>query len=83
MDSYDSFINDDEEGDANSEPNKEEYQVILDSPEIYDIINISDLKRTDNSNDQYIGSEVLLPNRKSEKIVVKSGSALNMMMPAR
>ena len=42
LDIYDSFINDDREGDANVDPDEEEYQVLSDSPKIDDIIYNSD-----------------------------------------
>ena len=42
LDGYDSFINEDEEGIAKSDPNKEGYQGPTDSPEIDEIIYNSD-----------------------------------------
>ena len=72
LDGYDSFINDDEEGIAKGDPNKEGYQGPPYSPDIDEIINNSDEERADNSYDQYIGAEVVLSNRKGEKIMGKA-----------
>ena len=66
LDGYDYFINDDEEGITKGEPNEEGYQVPSDLPEIYEIIDNSDKERVDNSYDQYIGAEVVLPDQKGE-----------------
>ena len=49
---YYSFINDDEDGSANVDPNKEEYQGPTDYPEIDEIIDNSDEERVANSYDQ-------------------------------
>ena len=61
---YDSFINDDEEGIYNGDPNEKGYQGHLDSPEIDKIIYNIDEERAANSYDQYIGSKVVLPDRR-------------------
>ena len=45
LDEYDSFINDDEEGIAKGDPNKEGYQGPPDSPETDDRIDNSDKER--------------------------------------
>ena len=67
MDGYGSFINDDKEVTAKGDTNEEEYQGILDSPEIYDIIDNSDEERSENSYDQYIGAEVVLIDIKGKQ----------------
>ena len=64
LDGYYSFINDDEEGIAKGDPNEEGYQGPPDSPEMDEIIDNSDEERVANSYDQYIGAEVVLPDRK-------------------
>ena len=69
LDGYDSFINDDEEGIAKGDPNKEGYQGPPDYPEIDEIIDNSDEEKAANSYDQYIGSEVVLLDMKGEKIM--------------
>ena len=69
MDLYDSFINDDEEGIYNGEPNEEGYQGPPDSPEKDEIIYNSDEERVANSYDQYIGTEFLIPDQEGEKLM--------------
>ena len=64
-------MNYDKEGIAKGNPNEEVYQVHLDSPEIDEIIDNSDEERAANSYDQYIGAEVMLPDRKGKKIMGK------------
>ena len=71
LDGYDSFMNYDEEGIAKCETNEEGYQGPLDSPEIYEIIDNSDEDNAANSYAQYIGAEVLLPDRKGVKLMGK------------
>ena len=71
LDGYESFINDDEEGISKGDPNEEEYQGPPHSPDIYEIMDNSDEERAANSYDQYIGDEVLLPDRKGEKLMGK------------
>ena len=71
LDGYDSFINDDEEGIAKGDPNEEGYQGTPDSPEIDEILDNSDEERAANSYDQYIGDEVVLHDRKGEKLMGK------------
>ena len=68
---YDSFINDDEEGIAKGDPNKEVYQGPPNSPEIDEIIDNIDEEITSNSYDQYIGDEVVLSGCKGEKLMGK------------
>ena len=68
---YDSFMNDDEEGIAKGDPNQEGYQVPPDYPDIDEIIDNSDEERASNSYDQYIGTEVVLPDWKGEKLMGK------------
>ena len=51
--------------------NKEEYQGIQDPPNRDDIIDSSDEERAANSSGHYIGAEVMLPDRKGEKLIVK------------
>ena len=63
MDVYDSLINDDEEVIYKVVPNEEGYKGPQDFPEIDEIIDNSDEGRVDNSYDQYIGDEVVLPDR--------------------
>ena len=65
------FGNDDEEGIVKGDPNKEGYQGPPDSPEIYEIIDNSNEERAANSFEQYIGDEVVLPDRKGDKIMDK------------
>ena len=72
LDVYESFMNDDEEGVAKGGPNKEGYQGPTDSPEIDEIIDNSNEERAANSYDQYIGSEVVVPDRKGEKLMGKA-----------
>ena len=72
MDGYDSFINDDKEGIAKGDPNKEGYKGPPDSPEIDEIIDNSDEEREANPYDQYIGSGVVLSYWKGEKIMGKA-----------
>ena len=67
MDGYDSFVNDDEEVIVKVGPNKEEYKVPPDSPEIDEIIDDSDEEREASSYDQHIGAEVVLTDRRNEK----------------
>ena len=69
MDGYILLINDDEEGITKGDPKEEGYQVPPDSPEIYEIIDNSDEERADNSYDQYIVYEVVLHDRKGEKMI--------------
>ena len=64
MDEYKSFINDDEEVIDKGEPNEEGYQGPPDPPDIYKRMDNSDEERVANSYDQYIGAEVVLPDRK-------------------
>ena len=63
---YDSFILDDSEVTIKFYPNEEEYQGLLDFPEIYYIIYHSYEERAVNSYGQYIGSEVVLPDWKGK-----------------
>ena len=63
MDVYDSLINDDEEVIYKGGPNEEGYQGPPDFPEIDEIIDNSDEGRVDKYYDQYIGDEVVLPDR--------------------
>ena len=69
MDGYYSFINDDEEGVDKGDPNEEGYQGPPDSPYIYEIIDNSDEEIAANSYDQYIGADVVLPDRNGEKLM--------------
>ena len=71
MDGYDSFNNNDEEVISQGDPNKEGYQGPTDSPEIDEIKDDRDEERVANSYDQYIGAEVVLPDRKGDKLMVK------------
>ena len=71
MDGYDSFVNDDEEGIDKGDPIEEGYQVPPYSPEIYEIIDNSNEERAANYYDQYIGAEVVLPDRDVEKLMGK------------
>ena len=71
MNVYDPFINDDEEIIAKGNLNEEEYQASPDSSEIYEIIKNSDKERAANSYDQCIGAGVVLPDSKSEKLMIK------------
>ena len=71
MDLYDSFINDDEEGIYNGDPNEEGYQGPPDSPEKDEIIDNSDEERAANSYDRYIGAEVVIPDRQGEELMGK------------
>ena len=71
MDGYDSFINDNEEVTAKGDSNYEEYQGLIDSPEIDEIIDNSDEERSDNSYDEYSAAGVVLPDRKGEKLMGK------------
>ena len=71
LDGYDSFINDDEEGIAKGDPNRERYQGPPDSPEIDEILDNSDEEMAANSYGQYIGDEVVLPDFKGEKLMRK------------
>ena len=64
-------MNDDEEGIAKGDPNEEGYQGTLDSPEIDEIIDNSHEERAANYYDQYIGSEVVLSDRKGDKLMGK------------
>ena len=69
LDGYDSFINDDEQGIAKGDPNEEGYHGPPYIPDIDEIIYNSDEERAASSYDQYIGDEVLLPDRKGEKLM--------------
>ena len=69
MDGYESFANDDDEGIAKGDPNKEVYQGPPDSSEIDEIIDNSYEERAYNSYDQYIGDEVFLPDWNGEKLM--------------
>ena len=71
LDGYDSLMNDYEEGIYKGETNEEGYQGPPDPPEIDEIIDNSDEERAANSYDQYIGAEVVLPDRKGDKIMEK------------
>ena len=71
MGGYDSFSNYYGEGVAKGDPKQEVYQGLPDYPEIDEIINNSDEERTANFYDQYIGDEVVIPDRKGEKLVGK------------
>ena len=71
MDGHESFINYDEGGFSKGDPNEEVYQGPPNYPEIYEIIDNSDEERVDNSYDQYIGDNILLPDRKGEKLMGK------------
>ena len=64
-------MNDDEEGIDNGDPNQDGYQGLPDYPEIYEIIDNRYEEREANSYDQYIGTEVVLPDRKGEKLMGK------------
>ena len=77
MDVYDSLINDDEESISKGETNKEGYQGPPNSPEIDEIIDNSDEERVANSYDVYIWDEVVLPDRKGEKLMGK----VNLTLP--
>ena len=68
---YESLINDDEGGVAKGENNEEGYQGPPYPPEIDEIMDNSDEERSANSYDQYIGSEVVIPDRKGEKLMGK------------
>ena len=68
---YDSFINDNQEGIDKGYFNEEGYQGPPDSPDIDEILDNSDEERADNSYDQCIGPEVVLPDRKGEKLIGK------------
>ena len=50
------MINDDEEGIAKGDPNKEVYQGPPDYPDIDEMINNSDEERVANSYEEYIGA---------------------------
>ena len=78
MDVYDSFINGDEDGNTKGDPDEEEHQGISDYTEIDEIIDNSDGEMAANSYDQYIGAEVVPPDRKGE-IWENPGRTLNMM----
>ena len=67
LDGYDSFIGGDEEDTAKGYLNEEEYQELPYSPDIHEIMDNSDEERAANYYDQYIGAEVVLPDRKGEK----------------
>ena len=67
MDGYDSLVNDNKEVIAKGDPNEEGYQGPPYFPEIDEIIDNINKERAANSYDQYIGDEVVLPDRKSEK----------------
>ena len=71
MDGYDSFINNDGEGVAKGDPNEERCQGPPDPSEISEIKYNSDEERAANSYDQYIGDEVVPPNRRGEKLIEK------------
>ena len=79
LDGYDSFVNDDEEGIAKFDPNKEGYQGPPYSPEIDEIIDNRDEERAANSYDQYNGDEVVLPDRMGEKLMGKVREVLDTM----
>ena len=64
-------MNDNEEGMAKGDPNKEGYQGPSYYPDIDSIKDNSDEERAANSYDQYIGAEVVLPDRKGEKLIGK------------
>ena len=68
---YDSFINDDYDGISKGYQKKEGYQGPPDSPEIDEIVDNSDEERAADSYDQYIGAEVVIPDQKSEKLMMK------------
>ena len=67
MDGYDSFIYDDEESTAKGNTNKEEYQGLPDSPDIYNIREKSGTEIPANNYNQYIVAEVVLPDSDDEK----------------
>ena len=69
MDGYDFFVNDDKEGISKGDPNKEGYQGSPASPDIYEIIDNSDEEKEAKYYDQYIGDELVLPDRKGEKLM--------------
>ena len=71
MDGYYSFINDYDEVIAKGEINEEGHQGPPYYPEIDEIIYNSDEEREANSYDQCIGSEVMLPDNKGEKLMRK------------
>ena len=71
LDGYESFINDDEQAIVKGDPNEEGHQGPPDSPEMDEIIDNSDEEREANSYDQYIGAEVVLPDRQAEKLMGK------------
>ena len=71
LDGYESLINDNEEGISKGDTNKEGYQVPPDPPDTQEIKDNSDKEMSANSYDQYIGAEVVLPDRKGEKIMGK------------
>ena len=64
-------MNDDEEGNAKDDPNEEEYPGLSDSPEVDAIINNRDEERIAKSYDKYIGAEVVIPDWKGNKQMIK------------
>ena len=69
--SYDAFINDYEEDIKKGDYTEDYYQDLPDSPEPYEIIDNSNREKAYNSYDHYIGSEVVLPDKKGKNITVK------------
>ena len=67
------LINDDKEFTANGDPNEEECQGLPDYLDIYYIIDNSDEEMAFNYYDQYIRGEVVIPDSKGEKLIVKIG----------
>ena len=61
----------DEEGTVKGDTNEEKYPGLTDSPEIDEIIDNSDKEMAANDYDQYIGAEVVLHDRKDEKLIFK------------
>ena len=72
-------MNDDEEGIAKGDPNKKIYLRPPDYPEIYETIDDSDEEMAASSYDQHIGAEVVLPDWKGDKLMVRPVNVLNMM----
>ena len=77
MGGYDSLINDYEEGYENGDPNEEEHQGLPDSSDKDYIIYNSEKYMTANYYGQYIGAEVVLSNRKADKLIGKFRKIIN------
>ena len=80
LDSYDVFINDDEDAITKGDTNDEKYQVLMGYPELnYDKDN-SDEDKGDKTYDQYIEDKVALPNWKGDNSWESTESASSIMM---